>query len=232
MLSSPIRRLASSSRSCAGSPASRVCNACSRPCSPRSRHSSSRGTGTAVWRLSAASASPRSERRTTSALRFAPQRCGGFSKPAPPEAPPAATPGSPSGGLGLAGWAGRFISIGSDIGFIGFRVYCPVSKEIGGDILDRFDAIAIDDLGDTQQSREEMEVLLTLLADRYEKEERSHYLQLGLQPADQIFKDPMMTMAAVDRLVHHAVIFEFNGDSYRAAANAKPNGVIRDNPSV
>lgn len=38
------------------------------------------------------------------------------------------------GGSGLASWAARFDSSGSVIGFIGFRVYCPVSKEIGGDI--------------------------------------------------------------------------------------------------
>ena len=89
--------------------------------------------------------------------------------------------------------------------------------------LDRFDAIAIDDLGYTQQSREEMEVLFTLLAERYEKKSVLITSNLVFSQWDQIFKDPMMTMAAVDRLVHHAVILEFNGDSYRAAAaKAKP----------
>ena len=84
--------------------------------------------------------------------------------------------------------------------------------------FDRFAALAIDDLGYTQQSREEMEVLFTLLAERYEK--KSVLLTSNLVPCqwDQIFKDPMMTMAAVDRLVHHAVILEFNGRSYRADA--------------
>jgi len=39
---------------------------------------------------------------------------------------------------------------------------------------------------------------------------------------DQIFKDPMTTMAAIDRLVHHATILEFTGDSHRAqSAKAK-----------
>ncbi len=94
--------------------------------------------------------------------------------------------------------------------------------------FDRFAALAIDDLGYTQQSREEMEVLFTLLAERYEK--KSVLLTSNLVPSqwDQIFKDPMMTMAAVDRLVHHAVILEFNGRSYRAdaaeAAKTKPTG--------
>ena len=84
--------------------------------------------------------------------------------------------------------------------------------------FDRFAALAIDDLGYTQQSREEMEVLFTLLAERYEK--KSVLLTSNLVPSqwDQIFKEPMMTMAAVDRLVHHAVILEFNGRSYRADA--------------
>ena len=92
--------------------------------------------------------------------------------------------------------------------------------------FDRFAALAIDDLGYTQQSREEMEVLFTLLAERYEK--KSVLLTSNLVPSqwDQIFKDPMMTMAAVDRLVHHAVILEFNGRSYRTdaaeAAKTKP----------
>jgi len=39
---------------------------------------------------------------------------------------------------------------------------------------------------------------------------------------DQIFKDPMTTMAAIDRLVHHATILEFNGDSQRASAAKQP----------
>lgn len=94
--------------------------------------------------------------------------------------------------------------------------------------LDRFAAIAIDDLGYTQQSREEMEVLFTLLAERYEKKSVLLTSNLVFSQWDQIFKDPMMTMAAVDRLVHHAVILEFNGRSYRAdeadAAKTKPKG--------
>lgn len=84
--------------------------------------------------------------------------------------------------------------------------------------LARFDAIAIDDLGYTQQSREEMEVLFTLLAERYEKKSILLTSNLVFSQWDQIFKDPMMTMAAVDRLVHHAVILEFTGESYRATA--------------
>ena len=66
-----------------------------------------------------------------------------------------------------------------------------------------------------QQSREEMEVLFTLLAHRYEH--RSVLLTSNLVFSDweRIFKDPMTTAAAVDRLVHHSVILELNLSSYR-----------------
>jgi DNA replication protein DnaC len=81
--------------------------------------------------------------------------------------------------------------------------------------LDRFEAVILDDLGYVQQTREEMEVLFTFLAERYER--RSVFISSNLvfSKWDQIFKDPMTTMAAVDRLVHHAVIVEFDGESQR-----------------
>jgi len=89
--------------------------------------------------------------------------------------------------------------------------------------LERFDAVILDDLGYVQQSREEMEVLFTFLAERYEKKSVIITSNLVFSQWDQIFKDPMTTMAAIDRLVHHATILEFTGDSHRAqAAKAKP----------
>jgi DNA replication protein DnaC len=84
--------------------------------------------------------------------------------------------------------------------------------------LERFDAIILDDLGYVQQSREEMEVLFTFLAERYEKKSVIITSNLVFSQWDQIFKDPMTTMAAIDRLVHHALILEFTGESHRAAA--------------
>lgn len=81
--------------------------------------------------------------------------------------------------------------------------------------LDRFDAIILDDLGYVQQSREEMEVLFTFLAERYERRSVMVSSNLVFSKWDQIFKDPMTTMAAVDRLVHHATILEFDGESMR-----------------
>jgi len=88
--------------------------------------------------------------------------------------------------------------------------------------LDRFDVVILDDIGYVQQSREEMEVLFTFLAERYEKKSVVITSNLVFSQWDQIFKDPMTTMAAIDRLVHHATIIEFNGDSHRAqSAKAK-----------
>jgi DNA replication protein DnaC len=84
--------------------------------------------------------------------------------------------------------------------------------------LQRFDAIVIDDIGYVQQSRDEMEVLFHFLAERYEKKSVVITSNLVFSQWDQIFKDPMTTMAAVDRLVHHATILEFTGESIRAGA--------------
>jgi DNA replication protein DnaC len=81
--------------------------------------------------------------------------------------------------------------------------------------LDQFDAVILDDLGYVQQDREEMEVLFTFLAERYERRSVLLSSNLVFSKWDQIFKDPMTTMAAIDRLVHHAIILEFNGESMR-----------------
>ncbi len=81
--------------------------------------------------------------------------------------------------------------------------------------LSRFDTVIIDDIGYVQQSREEMEVLFTFLADRYERGSLMISSNLPFSRWEQIFKDPMTTAAAIDRLVHHSVILELNIDSYR-----------------
>jgi DNA replication protein DnaC len=90
--------------------------------------------------------------------------------------------------------------------------------------LDGFEAMVLDDLGYVQQSREEMEVLFTFLAERYER--RSVFISSNLvfSKWDQIFKDPMTTLAAVDRLVHHAVILEFDGETHRVPAPKDKGG--------
>lgn len=82
--------------------------------------------------------------------------------------------------------------------------------------LDRYPAIILDEFGYVQQDREEMEVLFTFLAERYERRSVLISSNLVFSKWDQIFKDPMTTMAVVDRLVHHALILEFTGESIRA----------------
>jgi DNA replication protein DnaC len=82
--------------------------------------------------------------------------------------------------------------------------------------LDRYSVVVLDDIGYVQQSREEMEVLFTFLAERYERRSVMITSNLVFSKWDQIFKDPMTTMAAIDRLVHHALILEFTGESVRA----------------
>lgn len=87
--------------------------------------------------------------------------------------------------------------------------------------LDKFDALIIDDLGYVQQSREEMEVLFTLLAHRYEHRSVLLTSNLVFSKWEKIFKDPMTTAAAIDRLVHHSIILELNLPSYRMEAAKK-----------
>jgi DNA replication protein DnaC len=79
-----------------------------------------------------------------------------------------------------------------------------------------YEVLILDDLGYVQQSREEMEVLFTLLAERYERGSVLLSSNLPFSGWESIFKDPMTTAAAIDRLVHHSVIVELNIPSYRA----------------
>ncbi len=84
--------------------------------------------------------------------------------------------------------------------------------------LSWFEGLIIDDIGYVQQSREEMEVLFTLLAHRYERGSVMLTSNLPFSDWEKIFKDPMTTAAAIDRLVHHSVIIELNLTSYRLTA--------------
>lgn len=83
--------------------------------------------------------------------------------------------------------------------------------------LDRFDAVLLDDIGYVQQDRTEMEVLFTFLSERYERKSVLVTSNLVFSKWEQIFKDSMVTAAAIDRLIHHARIIELNVPSYRAA---------------
>ena len=81
--------------------------------------------------------------------------------------------------------------------------------------LARYQALILDDLGYVQQSREEMEVLFTLLAERYERGSVLITSNLPFSQWESIFKDAMTTAAVIARLVHHSVILELNLSSYR-----------------
>ena len=97
--------------------------------------------------------------------------------------------------------------------------------------LSRYDAIIVDDIGYVQQSRQEMEVLFTFLADRYERGSLMITSNLPFSKWEQIFKDPMTAAAAIDRLVHHSVILELNIESYRMQVAKKNTSKKPDDPS-
>ena len=95
--------------------------------------------------------------------------------------------------------------------------------------LDRFDLLILDDLAYVAKDQAETSVLFELISARYE---RRSLLITANQPFgewNRVFPDPAMTLAAVDRLVHHATIFEMNVESYRrrAAIERKQHGAGR-----
>ena len=84
--------------------------------------------------------------------------------------------------------------------------------------LDHFDLLILDDLAYVTKDQAETSVLFELISSRYE---RRSMLITANQPFGEwgkVFPDPAMTLAAIDRLVHHATIFEMNVDSYRRKA--------------
>ena len=84
--------------------------------------------------------------------------------------------------------------------------------------LDTYELIILDDIGYIKQRPDEVEVLFTLMAERYERRSLMITSNLMFSEWDQIFQNPMTTAAAVDRLVHHSVILEFDVPSYRTAS--------------
>src|ERR1700682_5531079 len=99
--------------------------------------------------------------------------------------------------------------------------------------LDKYHLLVLDDLSYVQKSQAETSVIFELISTRYE---RRSLLITANQPFgawDAIFPDPAMTVAAIDRLVHHAIILEMNTDSYRrksaqAKAAKRPAGPIKE----
>lgn len=81
--------------------------------------------------------------------------------------------------------------------------------------LSRFEGIIVDDIGYIEQSQEETEILFTLIAERYERSSLFITSNLPFSGWQRIFKNEMMTAAAIDRLVHHSVVIELNIESFR-----------------
>ena len=96
--------------------------------------------------------------------------------------------------------------------------------------LDRYDLLILDDLSYVRRDQAETSVLFELIAERYE---RRSILITANQPFsgwDNVFPDPGMTVAAIDRLVHHSTIFELHEvESYRGKQAARDQKVQRDN---
>lgn len=94
--------------------------------------------------------------------------------------------------------------------------------------FDRFDLLILDDLSYVRRDQAETSVLFELIADRYERKSLALTANQPFSRWDQVFAEPAMTLAAVDRLVHHSTIFELNVESYRrriAAQDGAPKQV-------
>ncbi len=81
--------------------------------------------------------------------------------------------------------------------------------------LDRYDVVVLDDIGYARKDQHETDVLFELIAQAYE---RRSLIITSNQPFGQweaLFQDKAMTVAAIDRLVHHAAIIEMTGESHR-----------------
>jgi DNA replication protein DnaC len=95
--------------------------------------------------------------------------------------------------------------------------------------LDRYHLLILDDLAYVTKDQAETSVLFELISARYERRAILITANMGFGEWGRIFPDPAMTLAAVDRIVHHATIFEINVDSYRrrAALDRKQKGAGR-----
>ena len=85
--------------------------------------------------------------------------------------------------------------------------------------LDRYAVLILDDIGYVRQSEQEAHVLFELIAHRYETGSLVITSNQPFSQWDSIFMDNMMTVAAIDRLVHHATILECQGESFRKKAS-------------
>jgi DNA replication protein DnaC len=99
--------------------------------------------------------------------------------------------------------------------------------------LDKFDLLILDDISYVRKDQAETSVLFELIAERYERRSMLITANQPFSAWDGIFPEPAMTVAAIDRLVHHATIFELNVESYRrrVASRSRSTATITDAPS-
>ena len=90
--------------------------------------------------------------------------------------------------------------------------------------LDKYQVIIIDDIGYVKKTDAETQVLFEFIAHRYESGSLIITANHPFSAWDQIFPDSMMTVAAIDRLIHHATIIELEGESYRKQHQLKQAG--------
>ena len=97
--------------------------------------------------------------------------------------------------------------------------------------LDKFDLLVLDDISYVRKDQAETSAMFELIAERYERRSLLITANQPFSAWDQIFPDPAMTVAAIDRLIHHATIFELNVESYRrrAAIRTRPPTIGDDN---
>jgi DNA replication protein DnaC len=81
--------------------------------------------------------------------------------------------------------------------------------------LDKYPALIIDDIGYVKKTEQETNVLFELIAHRYERHSLIITSNQSFEDWDELFIDTTMTVAAIDRLVHHAHIIQLTGESYR-----------------
>jgi DNA replication protein DnaC len=98
--------------------------------------------------------------------------------------------------------------------------------------LDRYDLLVIDDLGYVKKTEAETSVLFELIAHRYERKSLMITANQPFRDWDSIFTDSMMTVAAIDRLVHHAVILEIQAPSFRQQTALKQAKSTKTNKST
>lgn len=89
--------------------------------------------------------------------------------------------------------------------------------------LDKYELLILDDVGYVKKSDSESQVLFELIAHRYERNSLLITTNQAFSEWDSIFGDNMMTVAAIDRLVHHADIYKIEGESYRKKEAMKSN---------